>query len=149
MAEHWPGALLLWALGAAAAWYLLRDWPHVLWIAVLVPAWLWGESSESLEPNGIWWHDAAPAVGTVLLGITYLGAATHDRDAPWRRVLSRLGAVTLIPACILLAFASDWRRVGTIHAGGGVASREIIAWLVAWAVPFAAAWALGGRQALY
>ncbi|OQX10054.1 MAG: hypothetical protein BWK76_21275, partial [Desulfobulbaceae bacterium A2] len=26
--EHWPGGVMLWALGAWLAWLLLRDWPQ-------------------------------------------------------------------------------------------------------------------------
>ncbi len=43
MAEHWPGALMLWSLGAGVGVLLLRQWPQVLWLALLAPAWLWGD----------------------------------------------------------------------------------------------------------
>src|SRR5688572_17172522 len=41
--EHWPLGVGLWALGAALAWWLLRQTPQALLTAVLVPAWLVSE----------------------------------------------------------------------------------------------------------
>jgi uncharacterized membrane protein len=149
MAEHWPGALMLWALGAAVSLYLLRDWPHVLWVALLIPAWLWGEWSEAVQPTQTWWDNAAPTVGTVLLALTYISAAPHERAAPWRRVLSHLGAVALIPSCILLGYATDLSRVGAVHASKVATSSELIAWLIALALPFSMAVQLRGKQSLY
>jgi uncharacterized membrane protein len=149
MAEHWPGALLLWSVGAAAGLYWLRDWPHVLWLAVLVPGWAWGEWYEGLEGSHVWGKDAAPNVGLVLLSMAYLSAAGRDRDAPWRRVLSRLGALTLIPACIQVGLAGGWFRSGLSSFGGEYTTRDIAAWAVALLLPCACAWVLRGRQALY
>ncbi|MGB5133252.1 MAG: DUF2157 domain-containing protein, partial [Steroidobacteraceae bacterium] len=53
MAEHWPGALMLWSFGAAAGVLLLRQWPQVLWLALLAPAWLWGEWLEAQSPHPV------------------------------------------------------------------------------------------------
>jgi uncharacterized membrane protein len=41
--EHWPGGLMPWALGAAAAWALPRDGYQLALVAILAPAWLTGE----------------------------------------------------------------------------------------------------------
>ncbi|HET7873569.1 MAG TPA: DUF2157 domain-containing protein, partial [Terriglobales bacterium] len=41
--EHWPGGVMLWALGATLAWLVLRQWPQALLAAVLIPAWISGE----------------------------------------------------------------------------------------------------------
>jgi hypothetical protein len=149
MAEHWPGALMLWALGATLSLCLLRDWPHVLWVALLVPAWLWGEWIEAMQPAESWWHNAAPTVGTVLLALTYVSAATHERATLWRRVLSRLGAVALIPSCILLGYANDLSHIGTVHANNEAMSPDLIGWLVALALPFSMAVQLRGKQSLF
>jgi uncharacterized membrane protein len=40
MQEHWPTAVLLWALCAFAGWYLLRDQFQQICAMFLVPAWL-------------------------------------------------------------------------------------------------------------
>ena len=97
----------------------------------------------------MWWKDAAPNVAMVLLAMTYLAAAGGDRDAPWRRVLSRLGALTLIPACIQVGLAGGWFRSGLSSLGGEFTTRDVTAWAVALLVPLSCAWVLRGRQALY
>ncbi len=47
--EHWPGGIMLWALGAVLAWVILRQWPQALLAAVLIPWWLGGEWSLATE----------------------------------------------------------------------------------------------------
>lgn len=96
MAEHWPGALLLWALGAAAALALLRDWPHVLWVALLAPAWLVSEWI-ALHDGSFRLDFAPPAAGCLLLALVYLAARGPGLDAPWRAALARLGAAAIVP----------------------------------------------------
>lgn len=148
MAEHWPGAIMLWALGAALALALLRDWPHVLWLAVLLPTWLWGEWLEGLARSSSRWQNAAPIVGTVLLAFAYLAAQARDEDPIWRRALSRLGAIALIPACVLLGVVDSgwWLRPSDIENGG--ATLLALSWLATLALPFALAFYLRGRSAL-
>jgi uncharacterized membrane protein len=41
--EHWPGAVLLWALAALAGWLLLRDQAQETLALLLVPAWIFSE----------------------------------------------------------------------------------------------------------
>ena len=149
MAEHWPGALMLWSIGAAIGLVLLRDWPHVLWVAILVPAWLWGEWVTT-HARWDWSHMAPAAIGIVLLAFAYLIAESNERSATWRRVLARLGAVAIIPAAIQLGVLTDlgFENVGDLR----VATSSVaiaLAWIVAIAFPFGVAWALRGRNALY
>jgi uncharacterized membrane protein len=150
MAEHWPAALLLWAAGAAVAVVLLREWPQVLWLAVLAPAWLWGEWMAAHAPR-MGWRDLTPAViGIFLLACAYLMARPADSTARWRRALAWLGAMTLIPAAIAVAMAGDVHRA---FAGDAVAeiagALRVIAWSVAIALPFALAGFLRGRDAAW
>jgi uncharacterized membrane protein len=153
MAEHWPGGVMLWALGAAATLLLLRDWPQALWVAVLVPAWLWGEWVEDIAGVAGIWHNAPPLIGTFLLSLTYLAAQKHDHnhdDNPaWRRALSMLGAIAFIPACILLGSASNWAANGLNQTGEVYSIQSALPWLIALVVPFACAWALCGKQAIF
>jgi uncharacterized membrane protein len=150
MAEHWPAALLLWAAGAAAAVYLLRQWPQVIWLALLAPAWLWGEWMAAHGPR-MGWRDMTPAVvGIFMLACAYLMARPAESAARWRRALAWLGAIALIPAAVAVAMAGD---VG--HALAGEAAEEVagglrlIAWAVAVAAPLALAWFLRGRDAAW
>jgi uncharacterized membrane protein len=41
--EHWPGGVMLWALGAWIGWGLRRDWVQAAFVALLTPAWLTSE----------------------------------------------------------------------------------------------------------
>lgn len=43
--EHWPAAVLLWALAAIAGWILLRDQVQQTLALLLVPAWMFSELS--------------------------------------------------------------------------------------------------------
>lgn len=150
MAEHWPGALMLWSIGAVIALVLLRDWPHVLWVALLVPAWLWCEWIEAHVRWNDWSHLAPAATGVTLLAFAYLAAESNERSATWRRALSRLGAIALIPAAIQLGIATDLGLENTGDLRVATSAAEIVfAWIIAIALPFGVAWALRGRDALY
>jgi hypothetical protein len=84
-----------------------------------------------------------------LLAFVYLAAESAHRAATWRRALSRLGAVALIPAAIVLGVAND---VGQVPGDLRVATSTTaiaFAWLVAIALPFILAWLLRGRDAVY
>jgi uncharacterized membrane protein len=150
MAEHWPGALMLWSIGAAAGVYLLRQWPQVLWLAMLAPAWLWGEWME-VQTEDMFGRGMKPAVvGLLLLACVYLAARSPDLSANWRRALAWLGAVILIPATAMLAsrmfdyfplFSEPPESLGT--------GWLIVGWTLAIALPFALAWFLRGRDALW
>lgn len=150
MAEHWPAALLLWAAGAAAAVYLLRQWPQVLWIAVLAPAWLWGEWMAAHAPQMGWRHVTPAVVGVFLLACAYLMARPADSAVRWRRALAWLGAVALIPAAIAVAMAGDVDRAfAGVEATEVAGALRVLAWAVAIALPFALAWFLRGRVAAW
>jgi uncharacterized membrane protein len=47
--EHWPAAILVWALAALAGWILLRDEAQQTLALLLVPAWIFSEFSYSAE----------------------------------------------------------------------------------------------------
>ena len=80
MAEHWPAALLLWSVGAAVGVYLLRQWPQVLWLAVLAPAWLWGEWIDGAAADAVWRGLTPATVGIFLLACAYLMAQARGFD---------------------------------------------------------------------
>jgi uncharacterized membrane protein len=149
MAEHWPGALMLWSIGAAVGVWLLRQWPQVLWLAVLAPAWLWGEWIEAQPPLTAWRGMAPATVGIFLLACVYLAAPPGSAER-WQRALAWLGAVALIPAAVAAAFANgyDYARFGPERVETG-AGALIVAWALAVAAPLALAWWLRGRDAVW
>ena len=151
--EHWAEALLLWGLGAGFAALLLRDWPQVLWVAVLGPAWLaaeWG----SLFPwywlvtSGV--AETVLSFGLVVLSAAYVAATGPGLDAAWRRALARLGAVGLIVAALSL----ESNRNAMVRELLGEARPEqvpvallALGWGVALGLPLGLAWLLRRREA--
>jgi uncharacterized membrane protein len=110
--EHWPGGLLLWSLGAAVGWLLLRQWPQALLAAVLVPWWLAGEWSLATEGYRNAWNIAAQ--GLLLLSILYFTATPKEPHRLLRLGMVWVGALSLIPMigdAIFTAEQSgyDWR----------------------------------------
>ena len=150
MAEHWPGALMLWSLGAAVAVVLLRQWPQVLWLAVLAPAWLWGEWIEAQPPRSFGTGLTPAVVGLFLLACAYLAASPPDSNARWRRALAWLGALALIPSAVALAFwgmdYGSWRVEPVEELGMGAL---VFGWALAIALPLAVAFTLRGRESVY
>jgi uncharacterized membrane protein len=135
LSAHWPAAILMWAVGAAITWALLRHWTHAAFTAILVPYWLSGE----------WWvwnhRDFVPiAAGVTGLCFTYLSARRGAGDSAVRKALAWIGGLALLPSAFTVAFEnhhyynwpSDW-----------------IAWLVATLGPLALAFALRGREAVW
>lgn len=150
MAEHWPGALMLWSIGAAVAWWLLRQWPQLLWLAVLAPAWLWGEWAEAQPPMAAWRGMTPATVGMFMLACAYLVASAPEARESWRRALTWLGAIAIIPAAGAMAW-SDFAFVQAMDAAQarlGTASL-IAAWSLAIVIPAGVAWVLREREAAW
>lgn len=128
--EHWPGGLMLWAIGAWAGWWLLRQWPQAASAALLTPAWLAGEwivAAEDLRGRGV--------LGTfvTLLALAYLGAEPYTgRYGALRRALVWIGALGFIPATLALVVLanSGWRTDDPLPAG-----LAIVGWIAAVGLP--------------
>jgi uncharacterized membrane protein len=136
--EHWPGGLMLWALGAWAGWLLLRDWPQALLAALLTPAWLAGEWIATMERHH---GEAVLSAGLLLLSLVYLGARTGPEAGATRKALTWAGGIGVIPATLfVVASAHAWRGPGNLsplQLGIGA--------IVAVGGPLAVAWALHRR----
>jgi len=147
MAEHWPGALMLWSIGAALAFWLLRQWPQLLWLAVLAPAWLWGEWVEAQPPMAAWRGVSQATLGIFLLACAYLMASAPEARESWRRALTWLGAIAIIPAAGAMAW-SDFSSAEAV--GTGLSTRSLIAaWSLAIVLPVGVAWVLREREAVF
>jgi uncharacterized membrane protein len=92
--EHWPGGIMLWALGALLAWIILRQWPQALLAAILIPWWLGGEWSLATENYRGAWNIAAQ--GFLLLSILYF-SVRRESSRPLRLGLIWVGCLSLIP----------------------------------------------------
>jgi hypothetical protein len=154
MAEHWPGGVMLWALGATVAWGLLRDGLQFSLVAILVPAWLASEWAVATE------FDArhamrVPASGVFLLALTYATAVTALPAPVSRQILRWIGRLVLLPAALTLALSTDISGTMTATSRGVLAlgwsaaigsPLLLAAWLrraEAWPNGLAAVWVIG------
>ena len=135
--EHWPLAILMWAMGAALAWYILRHWTQAVLVAILVPYWLAGEWVV-LYPHA---YLLPVSAGVCALSVTYLTARRSSADSPLRRALGWLGCLALLPATAVLA-AEHWSMSGPFVSGS-------LCWAIALLGPLAVAVWLRGREALW
>jgi uncharacterized membrane protein len=132
--EHWPGGVLLWAIGASAGWWFLRQWPQAALAALLVPGWLAGEWIVATDGER---GRSALAVFLLLTALTYLGAeGWGGRHPALRRALVWLGGIGFIPASLALVLLA--------HSASGVEQAPalglaVLGWAVAIGLP-AAAW---------
>jgi uncharacterized membrane protein len=107
--EHWPGGVMLWALGAWLAYILLRDLPHAMLCALLTPAWLVSEWIEATDRYRF--NDSILAICLLTLAITYLSAEVPTRKSDVRRMLSILGMIGVIPM-VCFVWESSYRYEG-------------------------------------
>ncbi len=141
--EHWPGGLMLWALGAWLAWALLRDWAQLTLVAVLSPAWLAGEwivATDFARAGNL-----ALAESLLLLALTYLSARTDSRESPSRTALAWLGGLALIPLTLGVLAASDMRLLGSLRTAPS--NWLALGWLFGIGLPLVLAGILRGRTA--
>jgi len=140
LSEHWPSAILLWAVGAAIAWALLRQWPQAALTALLAPCWVaseWWPSAYKLRERQV-----PIEVGLCLLAFTYLTARQSRQDSPARRALGWLGGIALIPTVAATAIPFHW-------TSNFDWSSVFLPMLIAIAVPLTLAFVLRGQAALW
>jgi uncharacterized membrane protein len=136
---QWPLGILLWAVGAGAAWLLLEQWPQAALLAVLGPLWLvvaWAD-----HPAGWPAPSYAPVeVGCCILAFVYLSACFRDTRNAVREALVWVGAVALVPLVIMVC----------ADRGAGTGSTESwAAWSLAMAIPMLLALVLRGELSVY
>lgn len=131
MAEHWPGGVLLWAVGSWLAWLVLRHESQQFLAALLTPAWLAGEWVVVLDRARRYMWDNEPLLpaGLVLIALAYFTRPRIQTDR--RDVLVWLGGIALVPAMSVLALitAAPVRMVPLS------VTVQLVAWTVAIAVP--------------
>jgi uncharacterized membrane protein len=108
MQEHWPSAVMLWAICAAFGWALLRDQFQQTLTLLLVPAWIMSE-----------WMDRANDYGGVttymarvlaIVAAVYLTGFLHSRRRAVFSILFAAGALLLPVAVIVLS--QGWSVAG-------------------------------------
>ncbi len=139
--EHWPGGIMLWAIGAVAAWYILRHSVQGVFCALLIPSWLAGE----------WIVRAGDRLGTALilavfvamLSLSYLTIPDQMLREGLSKSLHALGGVVFIPASIVaIILAGETTHYGLHRVGPAL---MISGWILAIALPLL--FAIGMRRA--
>jgi uncharacterized membrane protein len=141
--EHWPGGILLWAVGAALAWWVLRDWLQATFAALLIPAWI--ASEWIVRAQHFHGADIMLVQFLTLLAITYLSAFREGDDSYFRRALKWSGGMALLPLAAILAAEGGrgWYRSQmpiSLRAAG---------YVMALLLPLLAAWLLRRRTAVW
>lgn len=130
--EHWPGGVMMWALGAAIGWVLLRHTPQMALTAVLAPAWLVSEWIVATDGASDRTSVRIVASGVFLLALTYFTAPGPGRISHERRALVWLGGIALLPASPLLTSvtsSADW-------FGSARALPSMMLYALGWAAAF-------------
>jgi uncharacterized membrane protein len=140
--EHWPGGILLWAIGATLSWQVLQDWLQATLAALLIPAWMACEWSVRAE------HFTAMErillQFLTMMAITYLSARRGPDDSYFRRALGWAGGLALLPLCALLAATGhewEWLRRGPMPS-----SVYFVGLLLAFVLPLLVAYFLRGKS---
>jgi uncharacterized membrane protein len=107
--EHWPAAILMWAIAAAAGWFLLKDQAQQTMTLLLVPAWLlceWAVRAEDLKGEYVYF-----ARILVTWALLYLTLFLDSSRRITRGVLFAFSAIALIVGTIMLTAGwEDWRQ---------------------------------------
>ena len=145
--ENWATGVLLWAVGAAVGFALLRDWVQASALALLAPAWLISQWAITTENHRGGYRPVE--IGLLLLAICYLSARIGDQESIGRRALVWIGGIALLPCAgtgIGLAMAESgeyyWNQESPVAF-----MPLLLAWIVAVVGPLLLAWSLRGRAA--
>lgn len=145
--ENWATGILLWTIGAAGGYLLLRDWPQAAILALLAPAWLISQWSITTE-----WHSggARPlALGLILIVLCYVSARIGDQENTARRTMVWIGGIALLPCmgiAVAIAMEEDYSFQYN-HLSSLSFATLLVGWTVALAGPLVLAWLLRGAAA--
>jgi len=128
--EHWPAAILLWAIAATCGWMLLRDQAQQTLSLLLIPAWLICE----------WSYAAGNRIGTdVYFGrflfvwaILYLTLFIDTQRRIVRGVLFGLSAIAAVVGVFLLL--ESWRSWSGMQPYPQLHTR-VWGWIIIAAIP--------------
>jgi uncharacterized membrane protein len=142
--EHWPGGIMLWALGALIAWFILQDTAQATLAAILIPGWIASELSVRYEHyiGG----ETATAEFIFMIAILYLGTRAKDRH--FSRAMHLLGGIALIPTVFAVyetaRFTDSWRSPQPASI-----TQRLLTFAVVFGLPLIAAWLTRGRRAAF
>ena len=140
--EHWPAAMLIWALAALAGWMLLQDQAQQTLALLLVPAWMMCE----FESRAYWHIGQFAYQGRILFAwaVLYMTFFLSSRRKVVQGILFAVSAVaSIIGVGMMLASWNSWSSDQTFLPF----SLRVWAWVMIAAVPLAVA-AFHGHKGL-
>ena len=106
--EHWPAAVLLWAIAAMAGWILLQDEAQQTLTLLLVPAWILSEFSFAAEGHiGDAVYSGRFLIVWAVLYLTFFLGSKHKIV---QGILFAVGAITSVVGVVVLL--DGWRSWG-------------------------------------
>ena len=132
--------LLLWTFGAAAGWMLLRQWPQLALLSLLLPGWIAAMIMVELDrfvSSEQEWPVVSIAAGALLTALTYFTAPDRTPLTPVRSVLMWMGGLALVPAAV------TWAVVATgldLPALGQPLWLSLLVWVVTLGGPVILGW---------
>jgi hypothetical protein len=98
--EHWPAAILLWALAALAGWILLRDQAQQILTLLLFPAWIFSEFAFAAE--GHIGQDVYLGRFMIVWAVLYLTVFLGSRHKIVQGVLFAIAAIAALVGIVLM-----------------------------------------------
>jgi uncharacterized membrane protein len=140
--EHWPAAILLWALAALAGWALLRDQVQQTIALLLIPAWMFSELSFYMSGQIGW--EVYQGRALLMWAVLYLTFFARSRNRVVHGTLFAVAALGgLIGTAMMTAGWVAWSSAQTFVPFGV----RFWAWIVIAALPLAIA-AFHGHKGL-
>jgi uncharacterized membrane protein len=140
--EHWPAAVLLWALAALAGWMLLRDQAQQTLALLLVPAWIFSELGFRTE--GYIGEDVYMGRLCFAWGILYITFFLGSPRKAVQGILFAAGAIAAVVGIVdMLASWVSWSLTQSFIPFGTC----VWAWIAIAAVPLIVA-AFHGHKGL-
>jgi uncharacterized membrane protein len=103
--EHWPGAVLLWALAALAGWMLLRDQAQQTLALLLVPAWIFSEIGD--RATGLIGADVYMGRLCFVWAILYITFFVGSRRRVVQGILFAASAIAAVTGVVLML--ANWQ----------------------------------------
>jgi hypothetical protein len=106
--EHWPAAILLWAIAAAAGWILLQDEAQQILTLLLFPAWILSELIFAVDRHiG---DDVYPGRFLIVWAVLYLTIFLGSKRKIAQGVLFAASAIAALVGIVILM--EGWRSSG-------------------------------------
>jgi uncharacterized membrane protein len=140
--DHWPAAVLLWALAALAGWMLLRDQPQQILALLLLPAWILCELSYRMQ--GFIGSDVYMGRLCFTWAILYITFFAGSRRRAVQGILFAAGAIAAVTGIVLMLGPwESWSNAASFIPFG----TRVWAWIAIAALPLMVA-AFHGHKGL-